>query len=195
MSSPDTDIQARQAHLRRRRARHGAGRRRHPDRPFGGVTGVSIRGASRGQDPGADRRRAGERRLAARRAGSTSASLDLGDVARIEVLTGPQGALWGSERHRRGGRLHHPRAERRQAQRRGRVARTPAALVASVGHAVTPQWALGASVAGFTTAGRLGRGRAATTTPPSACLACTTPSPTATRRSPPACAAGSTCAD
>jgi len=118
--------------------------------PFGGATGVSIRGATDDKTlvliDGVPVNDASQPE-----GGFDFGPLDLGDIAKIEVLTGPQGALWGSDAI--GGVIAFTTAEPNGVSLEadggsldtGRV-------VASVG--VSHQaWAFGVTAAGFTTAG------------------------------------------
>ncbi len=145
-----TDIEARQAIFAADVLATAPGVIVIPTGPFGGVTGVSIRGASSDKTQvlidGVPMNDASQPE-----GGFDFGSFDLGDVERIEVLTGPQGAIWGSNAI--GGVIaittREPNGERLDVE--GGSLST-GRLVASLGR-VTPQWALGASVAAFTTEG------------------------------------------
>ncbi|HEX4197286.1 MAG TPA: TonB-dependent receptor [Caulobacteraceae bacterium] len=117
---------------------------------FGGLTGVSIRGAP------TDKTLVLIDGVPVNDVSSPSGAfdfgpLDLGDVSRVEVLTGPQGALWGSNAI--GGVVSFTTVEPNgvSAGLEGGSFDTWRAS-ATVGRS-TRQWALGASVSGFDTAG------------------------------------------
>ncbi len=118
--------------------------------PFGGVTGVSIRGATADKTlvliDGVPVNDASQPE-----GGFDFGPLDLGDVTKIEVLTGPQGALWGSDAI--GGVIAFTTAEPSgvHVEADGGSLET-ARLVGSVGLS-RPTWALGVTAAGFSTAG------------------------------------------
>jgi vitamin B12 transporter len=117
---------------------------------FGGLTGVSIRGAP------TDKTLVLIDGVLVNDASSPSGAfdfgpLDLGDISRVEILTGPQGALWGSNAI--GGVVSFTTTEPNgvSAAVEGGSFDTWRAT-ASVGKS-TQQWALGASVSAFDTAG------------------------------------------
>ena len=125
-----TTVPGRQPHSR------GRLRRRH--------LGAHPRRLAR-QDPGADRRRAGERPGHADGAFDFS-GLDLADIDRIEVLSGPQGSLWGSSAI--GGVIAFTTREaRRPGGRASRAARSAAgARLGSAAGAASDDHALSAAV-------------------------------------------------
>ncbi len=117
---------------------------------FGGVTGVRIRGASADKTlvvvDGVVQNDASQPA-----GGYDFGALDLADIARIEVLSGPQGSLWGSDAI--GGVIALTTREEsgwRAALEGGSLSTTRG----SAGWGVSrPDWALGASVSAFTTGG------------------------------------------
>jgi vitamin B12 transporter len=117
---------------------------------FGGLTSVSIRGATTDKTlvliDGVPVNDASQPE-----GGYDFSGLDLGDVSRIEILTGPQGALWGSDAI--GGVIAFTTKEPNGVtlDLSGGSLGT-ARVVAAVGRS-TPAWALGATLAGFTTGG------------------------------------------
>jgi vitamin B12 transporter len=121
-----------------------------PTGAFGGVTGVSIRGATTDKTlvliDGVPVNDASQPE-----GGFDFGALDLGDVARIEILTGPQGALWGSNAI--GGVIAFTTKEPNgidAAIEGGSLSTWRGSL--SVGRS-TDGWALGGTLAGFTTDG------------------------------------------
>ena len=117
---------------------------------FGGVTSVDLRGA------GADKTLVLIDGVVQNDPSSPSGaydfgSLDLADIARIEVLEGPQGSLWGSEAI--GGVVSIATREEsgwRLAAEGGSLGTGRLAAGAGV---TRPGWALGASASAFTTNG------------------------------------------
>jgi vitamin B12 transporter len=117
---------------------------------FGGLTGVSIRGATDDKTlvliDGVPVNDASQPE-----GGFDFGPLDLGDVAKIEVLTGPQGALWGSDAI--GGVIAFTTAEPKglSLEAEGGSLDT-GRIVASAGMS-EPTWAVGVTATGFTTTG------------------------------------------
>ncbi|MGI9170107.1 MAG: TonB-dependent receptor plug domain-containing protein [Caulobacteraceae bacterium] len=117
---------------------------------FGGATGVRIRGASADKTlvviDGVVQNDASQPS-----GGYDFGSLDLADIDRIEVLSGPQGSLWGSDAI--GGVLALTTREEsgwRAALEAGSLSTVRTS--AGVGES-RPDWALGASASAFTTGG------------------------------------------
>jgi vitamin B12 transporter len=117
---------------------------------FGGATGVRIRGAASDEtlvvidgvvqnDPSQPS------------GGYDFGALDVGDIERVEVLSGPQGSLWGSDAI--GGVVSLTTREERgfRAALEGGSLSTVRGS-AGVGES-RPDWALGASASGFSTGG------------------------------------------
>jgi vitamin B12 transporter len=146
----DADIQARQATFAAEVLETAPGLVVIPTSAFGGLTGVSIRGASSDKTlvliDGVPVNDASQPE-----GGFDFSAIDLGDVSRIEILTGPQGALWGSDAI--GGVVAFTTAEPNgvKAGVEGGSFDTWR-LSASVGRS-TERWALGASVSSFDTQG------------------------------------------
>jgi len=117
---------------------------------FGGATGVHIRGASADETlvviDGVVQNDASQPS-----GGYDFGTLDLADIARIEVLSGPQGSLWGSDAI--GGVI----ALTTREESGGRASIEGGSLSTvrgSAGWGVSrPDWALGASASGFSTGG------------------------------------------
>ncbi|HLK24272.1 MAG TPA: TonB-dependent receptor [Caulobacteraceae bacterium] len=118
--------------------------------PFGGVTGVSIRGATADKTlvlvDGVPVNDASQPE-----GGFDFGPLDLGDVAKIEVLTGPQGALWGSDAI--GGVIAITTAEPKGVSLEAEGGSLDTWRGVAQAGVSTPTWALGVSAAGFSTAG------------------------------------------
>ncbi|HLI67745.1 MAG TPA: TonB-dependent receptor [Caulobacteraceae bacterium] len=121
-----------------------------PTGAFGGVTGVSIRGATTDKTlvliDGVPVNDASQPE-----GGFDFGALDLADVSRIEVLTGPQGVLWGSNAI--GGVVSFTTKEPNgvdAAVEGGSLSTWRGSL--SLGKS-NDRWALGGTIAGFTTAG------------------------------------------
>ena len=117
---------------------------------FGGATGVRIRGASADETlvviDGVVQNDASQPS-----GGYDFGTLDLADIARIEVLSGPQGSLWGSDAI--GGVI--ALTTREESGGRASIEDGSLSIVrASVGFGMSrPDWALGASASGFSTEG------------------------------------------
>jgi vitamin B12 transporter len=146
----DTDIQARQATFAADVLSTVPGVIVTQSGAFGGLSGVSIRGAP------TDKTLVLIDGVAVNDVSSPSGGYDFGafdlaDVSRVEVLTGPQGALWGSDAI--GGVVAFTTREPNgvSASLEGGSFDTLRAT-ATVGES-TARWALGATVAGFATAG------------------------------------------
>jgi len=146
----DADIQARQATFAADVLATAPGVVVTQSGAFGGLTGVSIRGAPTDKTlvlidgvPVND--------ASSPSGGYDFGALDLGDVSRVEILTGPQGALWGSDAI--GGVVSFITKEPNglQANLEGGSFDTWRAS-ASAGKS-TQQWALGASISSFDTQG------------------------------------------
>ena len=146
----DADIQARQAVFAADVLSTVPGLLVSQTGAFGGLTSVSIRGASSDKTlvlidgvPVND--------VSSPSGGFDFGSFDLGDISRIEVLTGPQGALWGSDAI--GGVIAFTTREPNgvSASLEGGSFDTWRAT-ASAGQS-NSHWALGASFAGFATQG------------------------------------------
>ncbi len=118
--------------------------------PFGGVTGVSIRGATDDKTlvliDGVPVNDASQPE-----GGFDFGPLDLGDVAKIEVLTGPQGALWGSDAI--GGVVAFTTAEPKGVSLEADGGSLDTGRIVASAGVSQPAWALGVTAAGFTTAG------------------------------------------
>ncbi|MEO8927190.1 MAG: TonB-dependent receptor plug domain-containing protein, partial [Caulobacteraceae bacterium] len=117
---------------------------------FGGATGVRIRGASADKTlvliDGVVQNDASQPS-----GGYDFGALDLSDIARIEVLSGPQGSLWGSDAI--GGVIALATREEdgwRAALEGGSLSTARASV--GFGHS-GEAWALGASASGFSTGG------------------------------------------
>ncbi|MGI8839264.1 MAG: TonB-dependent receptor plug domain-containing protein [Caulobacteraceae bacterium] len=117
---------------------------------FGGATGVRIRGASADKTlvviDGVVQNDASQPS-----GGYDFSALDLADIARIEVLSGPQGSLWGSDAI--GGVIALTTREEdgvRAALEGGSLSTVRASTGLGESH---PDWALGASASGFRTDG------------------------------------------
>ncbi len=117
---------------------------------FGGVTGVRIRGASADKTlvviDGVVQNDASQPA-----GGYDFSALDLADIARVEVLSGPQGSLWGSDAI--GGVIALTTREEsggRAALEGGSLSTVRASTGGGVSHS---DWALGASASGFSTGG------------------------------------------
>ena len=146
----DADIQARQSIFAADVLDTAPGVVVIPTGPFGGLTGVSIRGASSDKTlvliDGVPVNDASQPE-----GGYDFGALDLGDVSRVEVLTGPQGALWGSNAI--GGVVAFTTREPNGVNLNAEGGSLDTwRLTASVGRS-TPRWAVGLTVAGFTTEG------------------------------------------
>jgi vitamin B12 transporter len=146
----DADIQARQATFAADILSTAPGVVVTQSGAFGGLTGVSIRGAPTDKTlvlidgvPVND--------ASSPSGGYDFGALDLGDVSRVEILTGPQGALWGSDAI--GGVVAFTTREPNglNANIEGGSFDTWRAS-ASAGKA-NQRWALGASVSSFDTQG------------------------------------------
>ncbi|HXQ45002.1 MAG TPA: TonB-dependent receptor [Caulobacteraceae bacterium] len=118
--------------------------------PFGGVTGVSIRGATDDKTlvliDGVPVNDASQPE-----GGFDFGPLDLGDIAKVEVLTGPQGALWGSDAI--GGVIAFTTAEPKGFSLEAEGGSLDTGRIAASAGVSEPAWAVGVSAAGFTTAG------------------------------------------
>ncbi|MDQ2860593.1 MAG: TonB-dependent receptor [Pseudomonadota bacterium] len=117
---------------------------------FGGATGVRIRGASADETlvviDGVVQNDASQPS-----GGYDFGGLDLADIARIEVLSGPQGSLWGSDAI--GGVIALTTREE-SGERAALEGGSLSTVRASAGFGVSrPDWALGASASGFSTGG------------------------------------------
>ncbi|HEY3949415.1 TonB-dependent receptor plug domain-containing protein [Phenylobacterium sp.] len=146
----DADIQARQATFAADVLSTAPGVVVTQSGAFGGLTGVSIRGAPTDKTlvlidgvPVND--------ASSPSGGYDFGALDLGDISRVEILTGPQGALWGSDAI--GGVVSFITKEPNglAASLEGGSFDTWRAQ-ASAGKS-TQQWALGASISSFNTQG------------------------------------------
>ncbi len=146
----DADIQARQATFAADVLSTVPGVVVTPSGAFGGLTGVSIRGAPTDKTlvliDGVPVNDASQPS-----GGYDFGGFDLGDIARVEVLTGPQGALWGSDAI--GGVVSFITKEPNglEASVEGGSFDTWRAS-ASAGKS-TEKWALGASISSFDTQG------------------------------------------
>ena len=117
---------------------------------FGGATGVRIRGASADKTlvviDGVVQNDASQPS-----GGYDFGALDLADIERVEVLSGPQGSLWGSDAI--GGVIALTTREEsgwRAALEGGSLSTVRASTGGGVSHS---DWALGASASGFSTGG------------------------------------------
>jgi vitamin B12 transporter len=146
----DADIQARQATFAADVLSTAPGVVVTQSGAFGGLTGVSIRGAPTDKTlvliDGVPVNDASQPS-----GGYDFGALDLGDISRVEILTGPQGALWGSDAI--GGVVSFITKEPNEleASLEGGSFDTWRAQ-ASAGKS-TQQWALGASISSFNTQG------------------------------------------
>jgi vitamin B12 transporter len=118
--------------------------------PFGGLTGVSIRGATDDKTlvliDGVPVNDASQPE-----GGFDFGPLDLGDIAKIEVLTGPQGALWGSDAI--GGVIAFTTAEPKGVSLEAQGGSLDTGRVVASAGLSRSAWAVGLTAAGFTTAG------------------------------------------